>query len=373
LETLEDRCVPSFSNPITTTVHYHPATLVAADVNGDGKSDLITIGGGDIQVLLGKGNGKFGFAFSASPGGTDSTTALAVADINGDGKPDIITANEPGDGGVFGETPSISVFLGNGNGTFQSAQTSYVPAGDVFYSLAVGDFNGDGRTDIVATAYNTVTVMLNSYISGGGYFNNAQTYTFSPSALPAFSAAAVGDFNDDGKPDIAAIGSDGTVNVLLNKGDGTGTFLAAQPYAVGGTPTALAVGDFNGDGKPDLAVTTVTPSGTTSTYGVSVLLNTGNGTFGTARSYAVGGGAFVAVGDFNQDGKLDIVTTGAEMDVLLNNGAGTFGPAQKVGPAGSAVVVADFNGDGFPDLAQIDGSGASIDVLLNKADWQKGH
>jgi hypothetical protein len=123
----------------------------------------------------------------------------------------------------------------------------------------------------------------------------------------------VGDFNGDGKPDLVATAADGSVNVLLNKGDGTGTFGTAQVYAVGGAATS------------------------------------------------------VAVGDFNHDGKLDIVTTGAEMDVLLNNGGGTFGPAQKVGPAGSSVVVADFNGDGFADLAQIDGSGTSIDVLLNMA------
>jgi hypothetical protein len=127
----------------------------------------------------------------------------------------------------------------------------------------------------------------------------------------------VGDFNGDGKSDLVATAADGTVNVLLNKGDGSGMFGAAQAYALGGAGTSVAVGDFNGDGKPD------------------------------------------------------IVTAGAEMDVLLNNGGGAFGPAQKVGPAGSSVVVGDFNGDGFPDLAQFDGSGIYIDVLLNKADWQK--
>jgi hypothetical protein len=128
----------------------------------------------------------------------------------------------------------------------------------------------------------------------------------------------------------------------------------------------------------DLAVTTTTTSGTTTSYGVSVLQNLGDGTFAAARAYTLGGSATsIAVEDFNKDLKPDIVTAGAEMDVLLNNGDGTFGAAQKVGPAGSDVIVADFNGDGFPDLAQIDAAGTSIDLLLNKADWQasgtRGH
>jgi hypothetical protein len=110
-----------------------------------------------------------------------------------------------------------------------------------------------------------------------------------------------------------------------------------------------------------------------------VLLGQGDGSLGAAQNYALGGAATsLALGDFNHDGRLDIVTTGsAEMDVLLNNGSGIFAPYQRVGPAGSYVVVADFNGDGYPDLAQIDASGAGIDVLLNDAGGttggQKGH
>jgi len=138
------------------------------------------------------------------------------------------------------------------------------------------------------------------------------------------------------------------------------------------------VGGYPGDddAKDDLAVTVVTASGTTTSYGVSVLQNLGDGTgtFAAARTYTLGGSAAsIAVGDFNKDGKLDIVTAGAEMDVLLNNGDGTFGAAQKVGPAGSQVLGADFNGDGYADLAQIDGSGAGIDVLLNNAGGNTRH
>jgi hypothetical protein len=343
--------------------------IATADVNGDGKPDLISTNGSGITVLLGGGSkGQFtGGRNYYYQGTTNTPTALAVADVNGDGKPDVIVANDPGDGGFWGNTPSISVFLNNGNRTFGAAQTYYVLPEDA-RSLVVGDFNGDGRVDIVAGGYKSVTVLLNI---GGQTFWSAQTYSF-PYTAGGGVSVAVADFNGDGKPDIVATEYyDSTVNVLLNKGDGTGTFGAPRVYAVGGFATSVAVGDFNGDGKPDLAVTTVTASGTTNTYAVRVLQNLGDGTgaFGSARTYVVGGGAAVAVGDFNHDGKLDIVTTGAEMDVLLNNGDGTFGTAQKVGPAGSAVVVADWNGDGFPDLAESDGG--TIYVLFNEADWQK--
>jgi hypothetical protein len=226
LETLEDRCLLSFGNPVTTSV-YQPTALAVADVNGDGRPDAITLSqGAGVLVYLDKGNGHFSYYRQYFPGGTNTPTALAVADVNGDGKPDIITANDPGNGIFFGATPSISVFLGNGDGTFQSARTSFVLSSDS-YSLAVGYFKGNGPPDIVAAGYNSVTVMLNYNLYGGGYFYNAQTYTFSPYSALAPSAVAVGDFNGDGKPDLAATGSDGTVNLLLNNGNGT--FGAAQP------------------------------------------------------------------------------------------------------------------------------------------------
>jgi hypothetical protein len=180
---------------------------------------------------------------------------------------------------------------------------------------------------------------------------------------------AVGDVNGDGKPDIVVANSGvdlsgDSVSVLLN--NGSGTFAAAQAYTVGGAPTGVAVGDFNRDGKPDIVTANANST-------MSVLLNNGNGTFGTAESYAIGGPAnSVAVGDFNQDGFLDVVTTGAEMDLLQNNGNGTFGAYQKVGPAGSDVVAGAFVSPGFSDLAEIDASSnsqtGSIDVLLNNAD-----
>jgi hypothetical protein len=372
LEALEGRDVPSFSSPHAYAVTL-PAALIAADVNHDGNPDLITLRnqyGSSIAVQLGTGKGTFAspvYSNLAVPGLLYySPTAFAVGDVNGDGKPDIVVAYQ--DTAPFPtNTPPpspLTVLLGNGKGSFTAAGKYPVfPNDATITSLALADVDGNGTLDVVAGSSQTGAVYVAPNL-GGGRFGPEQTY-----AVPAAAVAgggpmqvAVGDFNGDGKPDIVAA-ADGYATVFLNNGNGT--FGTPQAYAVGAV-ASVALGDFNGDGKLDIVTT-----GTNGT--VSVLLNNGNGTFGTAQTYAIGGPAnSVAVGDFNHDGHLDIVTTGAEMDVLLNNGNGTFGAYQKVGPAGSHVVVADFNRDGFPDLAQIDASGGSIDVLLNNADWTTG-
>ena len=225
-------------------------------------------------------------------------------------------------------------------------------------SLALIDLSGSTGPAVVAASEFGGAVTVAHYV-GSGFDPYPQSYPV-PGGFASPSQAAAGDFNGDGKPDIVVTDSAlNSVSLLLNNGNGT--FGTAQTYAVGGSPTAVAVGDVNGDGKLDIV--TANSNGT-----VSVLLGQGNGTFAAAQTYTLGGAAnSVALGDFNHDGKLDIATTGAEMDVLLNTGNGTFGPYQTVGPAGSNVVAADFNGDGYADLAQIDASQTKIDVLFNTA------
>jgi hypothetical protein len=318
LEVLEERWLPSFSAPTHYPVGTNPQAMVTAYLNSDGKLDLIT----------------------ANQGTYSSTTGTFVG------------------GGV-------SVLLGKSHGTFGSAQNYAVGSCS---SVAIGLIDGDGALDIVTS---NGSVLLGN---GDGTFRAGPTI-----------AGGLGDslflreLNHDGKLDLIAASRYGTsVSTLLGNGDGT--FQAPKTFALPASLQGMAVEDFNRDGQADLAVTVVTASGTSS-YGVSVLQNVGDGTgtFAAARTYTLDGSATsIAVGDFNQDGKLDLVTTGAELNVLLNNGDGTFRAAQKVGPAGSQVVVTDFNGDGYADLAQIDASGAGIDVLLNNADWSgttghKGH
>src|SRR5438128_1906086 len=232
--------------------------------------------------------------------------------------------------------------------------------------VAVGDFNGDGIQDLaVANAgSSTVSVLLGN---GDGTFRPART--FAAGTTP--KAVAVGDFNGDGKLDLAtaSTGSNG-VSVLLGNGDGT--FQAARYFPAGSGPNFLAVGDFNGDGVQDLATANFgsdTPADTT----VSVLLGNGDGTFRPPQTFGVGRGPlWVAAGDFNGDGKLDLAVPNfgdTTVSVLLGNGDGTF-QAARTFPAGqgvASVAVGDFDGNGKPDLAAGNYGGGTVSLLMNNA------
>ncbi|MHB8420462.1 MAG: FG-GAP repeat domain-containing protein [Myxococcales bacterium] len=235
------------------------------------------------------------------------------------------------------------------------------------YSLAMGDFNGDGEPDLAVTnaGDDTVSVLLNQ---GSGTFAAQVTY---PTGLNPWSIAA-GNFHGDGGADLAIAneaGWDGgsTVSVLLNQG--SGTFTARVPYAVGLNPWSVVVGDFNGDGEPDLA----TGNDTSST--ISILLNQGNGAFAAQVSYLLPAGTLcVATGDVNGDGLLDIVASddisvGSAVEVLLNQGNGVFGTPVSYSDGSSyprALAVGDLNGDGKLDLAAVGSADDTLDILLNQ-------
>jgi hypothetical protein len=271
--------------------------VVAADFNGDGKLDLATANqnGNNVSVLLGNGSGGFGTAIDTSVG--LSPENLAVGDFNGDGKPDLAVLNTA-DG-------TVSILLGNGDGTFSASATPTVGTSPV--GIAVGDFNGDGKLDLVVTddGDNNVEVFLGK---GNGTFGSGVTYTVGTGSK-APDAVAVGDFNGDGIPDLAVANfGDGTFSILL--GNGSGGFGAPAVVSIGNpaasAPAAIVVGDFNGDGKLDVAL---------ADYGEDLVwtaLGNGNGGFGTPSSRSVGDvspvlPAALATGDLNGDGKLDLV------------------------------------------------------------------
>ena len=393
-----------------------PLSVVVADVNGDGKPDLIVANCGSypgtcesevgsVAVLLGNCDGTFQKAVTYGSGGLGGY-AVAAADVNGDGKPDLLVANmcnsNSNSNCTAGSYGVVGVLLGNGDGTFQTA-VPYSSGGYRALSVAVADVNGDGKPDLVVAnqdaSYSdpdgSVSVLLGN---GNGTFSAPVSYL--SGGVAAYSVA-VADVNKDGKLDlVVAVAcednectTNSVVGVLLGNGDGT--FQPAVTYTSGGYESySLAVQDVNGDGKPDLVTGNVCASSDVCTNGiVGVLLGNGDGTFQAAVPYNTGGlyGYAVTVADVNGDGKPDVVVANvcasssdcpattdsgpASVGVLTGKGDGTFEPAVTYasgGGRGAAVAVADISGDGRPDLLMAnwcvsDGSCASgnVGVLIN--------
>lgn len=348
-----------------------PAGLAIADFNQDGKVDLAIAAAERLTMLLGKGDGTFAPA-SGSPVpipsppynslGSPHIASMAIGDFNHSGHPGLAV-------GIFQNEAAV-ILNGNGDGTFTTSSAAFVDTkGMPTNAVQAADFNADGNLDLAfANQFSGVSPVALGF--GNGAFNTAGSlYT---QGFPA--GTAVGDFNGDGKLDVAIAGGGSTtypdsgVAVSLGNGDGTFTQAAQSPISLGQDLSAIVAGDFNGDGKLDLAVTDETANT------VSVLLGNGDGTFQAPLTLAVGNApeAMVA-GDFNNDGKLDLAVANSgdnTVTLLLGNGDGTFlqasGSPFAVGKTPTAIVAADFNGDGKLDLSVANAMDGTVSVLLQK-------
>jgi hypothetical protein len=367
------------------------AHVAVADLTGNGKADLVTVlsDAGIGLVYLGNGDGTFQrpLSFSVPFNGED---AVAVGDFTGNGIPDVAVTG----------TDQVRILLGNGDGSFRQGQIIRTPSSTT--SLAVADFNGDGKLDLVAGG----NVLLGN---DDGTFQAPQDYY----AGSDIRQTIVGDFNFGGLPDFVTANTGGaTLNVRLNNGDGT--FARAPHYGRTDTPYfSVATTDVNGDGNLDLATTggvllgngdgtfqgpvpfnvpghplavAVLPGGRLAVgqnTGVSILEHVSGASFRDVADYPVRGGTIngvmmrMAVADLNGDGIADLVTTDQRgVNVFLGNPDGTFRLASgpRTGNYASSVAVADFNGDGVPDLAVgqgdiIDGYGQRrVMVLMGNGD-----
>ena len=380
----------SFRNRMDLEARYGPISVAVSDFNGDAIQDLAvaTSGYGHyVYIFLGEGNGRFAAARTLSVG--QSPVSITTADFDGDGYQDLAVADAA--------TNMATILLGRGDGTFGPPQSFGVGVRPQF--ITAGDFNGDEIPDLAVAntgqpfgkGGTTVSVLLGR---GDGTFAAAPPVT---AGSRPFSIA-VGDFNGDGISDLAVANLDsGEVSILL--GSGAGRFESARQFWVGKGASSIAVGDFNGDNVQDLVVANGTGETERPGSTVAVILGNGDGTFGPARHFEAGVmPSSVTVADFNGDRIPDLAvvswgwvdgTDSSQVTILLGKGDGTFqsGRNFEVGRGPRSVVVGDFNGDDRPDLAVanwdhwgcrllhwVDFSGlcllgTTVSILLNDTSW----
>lgn len=338
-------------------------TLAAADFDGDGFPDLAmtTVGTAVTTILKGNGNGGFLPGVTLSTPGT-VPLRVVTADFNRDGKPDLgVLVTVQSAPNQTGQHNQVQIYFGNGDGTFGAPLVFPVMDGLLPGYFAVPDLNNDGIPDLVLDVDGSFGSTFYVWLGkGDGTFSGP---VFQQAA--SYPSLAFGDFNGDGKVDIAVANTLSTsVTVLLGKGDGTfpTSVSSMLPGRINGGPQAIAAADFTGDGKLDLAVALFdTPE-------IAVLTGQGDGTFGAIHTSPASANSIFAV-DLNGDKFTDLVVVGPGpkgASALAGNGDGTFQPATTIVslPLTVSAAIADFNRDGSPDVA-LTGTGFGTAAFLN--------
>jgi len=369
------------TGPPLYTVGLNPFYVVSADLRGVGKQDLIVSnsdlngGGGTsttISVLLSNGDGTYQPAVNYNVG--NNPIGIAVGKFTSSGHLDLAVAN-PKDN-------TISILLGNGDGTFQPQTTINVGVNPV--GVFAADLNKDGKLDLVVTnsdlfgtdscASSSVSILLGN---GNGTFQSPTTVQAGLCPL----GAVIASLRNNGTLDLVVVNNGGmnsttTSNVSVLLGNGDGTFQPAVNYGVGSRPDIVGVADFDKDGTLDLAVSDQGGKNTGTNGGISLLLGNGNGTFQTATFISnVTKASGIVTGDFNNDGNQDVASYNNtnSVFVLLGNGNGTFQAPKNFALANGqfGIAAADFNGDGKLDLAvplDLAPNPSAVAVLLGNGD-----
>jgi hypothetical protein len=337
-----------------------PAGLAVGDLNGDGSPDLVTgdifnailgpaTGKGLLSIFLGNGDGTFTKLAHRIPG--HGGWSLVLDDFDSDGREDLVILN-------LG-THDVGILLGTGDGRFETEPRFPVGGGPM--DVSVGDLNDDGKQDLVAVSRGSddVSVLLGT---GDGDFETGVQFG---AGVDPFGVTQ-GDFDGDGRQDVA-VANEGTNDISVLLGNGDGSLAPETRFATGNSPRAIVTADFNRDGRPDLATADFF------SQGVSVLLGKGNGAFQSAIGYAAGSNArSLAVGDFNNDMREDLAVANLnsrDVSILLGHGDGVFSIQPPV-PVGRAhdIAVGDFNGDFRQDLAVTDYDEGEVSVLIGIGD-----
>jgi hypothetical protein len=318
-----------------------PSSVAIDDFDIDGKPDLAiaNLRANDVAILHGDGTGKFGAPLFPT-GGTRPTWS-ATGDFNSDGKPDLAVVDH--------QSKNISILINNGSGGFNPPTLiAQQIAGNV---IAAEDFNLDGKIDLVTGNDGNINgnaTLFAYYGNGDGTFGNSTST--STTVAGQFHSIAVGNITNDNVPDLVLAGTEPVSRILVFNGNGSGVFTAKQTVSLAQPVLHVATGDFDGDGRIDVAATT--------SLGVAILLNQPNGSLGTATYYRAGiNASYLTTGDFNEDSILDLAVandyTNGDVSILLGNGVGGFKEptAFTVGNGPAGIAVRDLNGDNHLDLA----------------------
>ena len=340
-------------------------SFAVGDLNNDGKDDIAAVVGGNLEIYL-----STGASFAPPVVVPAALGAVFIGDVNNDGREDII--------GFSTNAHDVVVYLNHGDGTFGLGRPYRVGLNPAL--IAIGDLNGDGFADLAVTIHGATTledgqlaVLLNN---GQGGFDPPQLY---PTGLNP-NGVVIADFNQDGHNDVAVVNYGYEFNntspypgsAMIFTGSATGALSLSQAIQLGPQAGLATVGDFNGDGYPDIAVAVV--NGNDQTPGVfSVLLNN-RGSFGSVTDWPTGASpAGIRVGDFNQDGYLDLAVTNSDVtadDIIIyfNDGTGNFTSSQTFydGYAPAGVAVGDFNGDRKLDAAVFNAYTSNVSLFYSQ-------